>query len=141
MMTKNTQPTSGLSLLSLKTAIRTKDFDASKKFYTQVLGLPISEEYSGENRGCIVRLGEEPSNAFLEISEIPKDHYYHHPSFLADVANDKMDLQIRTDSLDYWATKLAGTYECRGPIDRPWGSRYLYLRDPDGIQVILYEEQ
>jgi len=27
----------------------------------------------------------------------------------------------------------------RGPIQRPWGSRYAYLSDPNGIQVILFE--
>ncbi len=60
------------NLLSLKTVIRTKNFETTKKFYTQLLNLEIIEEYdSGDgSRGCIVRFGSEGSNAFLEISEI-----------------------------------------------------------------------
>ncbi|MDN5204702.1 VOC family protein [Fulvivirgaceae bacterium BMA10] len=130
-----------VDLLSLKTVIRTRDFETSKKFYTEILNLAIVEEYSGENRGCIVRLGPENSNAFFEISEIPEGHYYYDPSFSHTVANDKIDIQIRTDSVDYWANRLKEKWEARGPIERPWGSHYLYLKDPDGLQIIIYQEQ
>ena len=73
-MTEKQSP--GNNLLSLKTVIRTKDFQASKKFYTQILNLEIVEEYDEENgsRGVIMRFGEESNNAFFEISEILDDH-------------------------------------------------------------------
>ena len=54
------------NLLSLKTVIRTKDFRASKDFYTNLLKLEIVEEYEEKGaRGCIVKLGSEPNNAFI----------------------------------------------------------------------------
>jgi len=130
------------NFLSLKTAIRTKNYEASTAFYSKVLHLTIVQQYSGEKgvRGCILRIGDEQSNAFIEISEIAPTHYYFDASFQKGVANDKIDLQIKTESVDYWAEHLKGKCELRGPVDRPWGARYLYLRDPDGLQIIIYEE-
>ena len=52
-----------------------------------------------------------------------------------------MDIQIRTDNVEYWAERLNNKWEARGPVLRPWGSFYLYLRDPDGLQIIIYEEK
>jgi catechol 2,3-dioxygenase-like lactoylglutathione lyase family enzyme len=130
------------NLVSLKTVIRTKDFVASKKFYTQILNLKIVEEYDGEKgvRGCIFRIGRQDNNAFLEISEIDMDHYYFDTSFNKNIKNDKIDIQIKTDSIGYWADHLKGRWKVEGPVDRPWGSKYLYLRDPDGLQIIIYQE-
>lgn len=131
------------ALLSLKTVIRTKDLKASKNFYTQILGLAIQEEFDGSDGsgGCILRFGPEGSNAFLEISAIAKDHYYYQAPFSDSLQNDKMDIQLRTENVDFWAERLNGKWEARGPVDRPWGSRYLYLRDPDGLQIIIYQEK
>lgn len=128
-----------MNLLNLKTVIRTKDYDASKKFYHQILNLDIVEEYNNENRGCIFRFGDKNTNAFLEISEIPKDHYYYHDSYNEYVENDKIDIQIRTNNIDHWSEHLNEKWETKGPINRPWGAQYLYLRDPDGLQIIIYQ--
>ncbi len=144
MNNKNSNtPDRSLILLGLKTVIRTKDFEASKKFYTELLGLGIIEEYDSENgsRGCILGFAGEDNNAFIEISEIRATHNYYQPAFSKMVDNDKMDIQIRTQSADHWAKKLKGIWKTRGPIERPWGSRYLYLRDPDGVNIIIYEEK
>ncbi len=131
------------SLLSLKTVIRTKDFEASKRFYTQVLNLKIIEEYDDGNgsKGLIVRFGPEGGNAFFEISEITDDHNYYQEAFSKNVENDKTDIQLRTNNVDYWAALLKEKWNARGPILRPWGSYYLYLRDPDGLQIIIYQEK
>ncbi len=131
------------NLLSLKTTIRTKDYKASKTFYTQVLGLEIVQEYNDGDgsKGSILRFGHEGSNAFFEISEISQDHYYHHESFDMSLANDKIDIQLRTNDIEYWADRLKDKCDTRGPVLRPWGSYYLYLRDPDGLQIIIYEEK
>ncbi len=132
---------SNKAVLSLKTVIRTKDFNVSKAFYTQVLELEIIEEYDDGNgsKGVILRFGPEGSNAFLEISEIKSDHYYYQEPFDETLKNDKIDIQLRTDNVSYWAERLGGDWEARGPVLRPWGSYYLYLRDPDGLQIIIYQ--
>ncbi len=130
------------NLLSLKTVIRTKDFEASKIFYNQILNLEIIEEYDDGNgsRGLIMRFGQEGSNAFLEISEILDNHYYYQEPFNENIENDKIDIQIRTPDVEYWASLLKEKWNAKGPILRPWGSSYLYLRDPDGLQIIIFQE-
>jgi catechol 2,3-dioxygenase-like lactoylglutathione lyase family enzyme len=130
-------------LLSLKTVIRSSDFAASKKFYTEILNLTIVDEYEDKSgsRGCIVRFGNEKSNAFFEIAEIPSNNSFFDESFAQKLKNDKTGIQIRTDSISYWAKRLAGQVEIKGPVERPWGSSYLYLRDPDGLQIIIYQEK
>lgn len=130
------------NLLSLKTTIRTKDFEASKVFYTQILNLEIVQEYNGGNgsRGIILRFGSAGSNAFLEISEIQESHDYFQEAFIEDFKNDKIDLQLRTDNMEFWEKRLKWKWKTRGPILRPWGSYYFYLKDPDGLQIIIYQE-
>ncbi len=127
----------------VKTVIRTKDFDASKNFYSQILGLDIIEEYDEEMgvRGCILRIGKTGSNAFIEISAIDTNHPYFDSSFARVFDNDKMDLQIKTNSINYWANHIETKWIHKGPIKRPWGAIYLYLRDPDGLQIIIYQEK
>ncbi|MEW7291115.1 VOC family protein [Aquimarina sp. 2304DJ70-9] len=130
-------------LLSLKTVIRTKDFEASKIFYTEILNLGIVQEYNDGDgsKGLILRFGKEGSTAFFEISEIKHDHYYYQEPFSDPIKNDKIDIQLRTDNITYWATRLHEKWSARGPVLRPWGSYYLYLRDPDGLQIIIYQEK
>ncbi len=131
------------NLLSLKTVIRTKDFIAAKEFYTKILNLEIVEKYNDGDgsRGIILRYGKENSNAFFEISEISPEHYYYQEPFDNPLENDKIDIQLRTDNIQYWATHLKENWTARGPVLRPWGSQYLYLRDPDGLQIIIYQEK
>jgi len=130
-------------LQGLKTVIRTSDFNRSKEFYVSFLNLKILEEYDDENgsRGCILGLSTENNNALIEISEIKATHDFYQPAFDRTIDNDKIEIQIRTNSVDYWTDRLNNVWETKGPIDRPWGSRYLYLRDPDGIRIVIYQEK
>lgn len=129
-------------LLSLKTTIRTKDLKSSKDFYTRILKLEVVEEFDdGTSRGSMVKLSSEPTNAFIELSEIDEEDEYFQKDFAEDSATDKVDLQIRTEDVDFWAKRLQeNNWAARGPVLRPWGHRYLYLRDPDNLQIIIYEE-
>ena len=133
---------SNSNLLSLKTTIRTKNFEASKAFYSQILNLEIVQEYDDGNgsKGIILRFGTQESNAFLEISEIKKTHNYYQKAFSESFQNDKIDLQLRTNDMEFWEKRLKGKWKTRGPILRPWGSYYFYLKDPDGLQIIIYQE-
>ena len=103
----------------------------------------IVEEYNDDigSRGVILRLGEEGSNTFIEISEIKEYHDYYQKPFDAAFNDDKSSIQIRTNNIFHWASILKESWEARGPILRPWGSQYLYLRDPDGLQIIMYQEK
>ncbi|MCH9661850.1 MAG: VOC family protein [Bacteroidetes bacterium] len=129
-------------LLSAKTVIRTKNFEASKTFYTELLELKVFEKYDDGDgsKGIICQVGFENSTAFIEISEISTEHDYFQEAFENSITHDKIDIQIKTTDIQYWADRCKDRWPTRGPVLRPWGSYYLYLRDPDGLQIILYQE-
>jgi uncharacterized glyoxalase superfamily protein PhnB len=70
--------------------------------------------------------GEE--GAFLEIYEGPEG-----PGFAG------LNLQFKTKDLAGFRSLVPAGVEVRGPVKRPWGSTYLYLTDPNGISVMVFE--
>ena len=128
------------TLHSVKVAIRCGDYDASRAFYTTILGLRIVEEWDQpEGKGFIVALGAKGAGGFVEVMQVPADSPQYVDAFAEPTVSDKIDLQLRTTSVDQWATLLRGRWPFRGPEDRPWGHRYLWLRDPDQVQIVLFE--
>ena len=129
----------GDSARTLKTMLRARDFDAARAFYVDVLGLPVVEEWDSDgDRGCIVGFGS--GGGFLEILAPDRAHPKHRPEFEEPVANDKIELQIHVDDVGDWAVRLEGRVTIEdGPVTRPWGNTYLWIRDPDGVRVALFE--
>ena len=70
----------------------------------------------------------EDDQAFLELgyNSEPKD-------------NAGLSIQIRINSLDDVMKKIKSNIKFSEPVVRPWSSKYLYLLDPSGVTVILYE--
>lgn len=127
-----------MTILSLKTMIRARDLSASRDFYTGLLGLAVVEEWdSPGDRGVILGFG--PAGGFLEILEVNAALPKHRPAFNDPVANDKIELQIHVDDVDSWAERIMGAVEIDGPVSRPWGNRYLWIRDPDGVRIALFQ--
>ncbi len=125
-------------ILSLKTMIRSRDLAASRRFYVDLLGLEVTEEWDDSgDRGFIVTFGS--GAGFLELLAVDPEHPRHRPAFADPVVNDKIELQIEVDSVHAWVERLEGSIETEGPVTRPWGNRYLWIRDPDGTRVALYE--
>ena len=108
-------------------------------FYVEVLGLPVVEEWDSEgDTGCIVGFGA--GGGFLEILAPAPGHPKHSSAFEDPVANDKIELQIHVDDVGGWAARLEGQVTIEdGPVRRPWGNAYLWIRDPDGVRVALFE--
>lgn len=112
----------------LKTRIETDRFDACVAFYEQRLGLQVRERWDSDgDRGVIFSASAGTAGNALELAEGSSSR---RPTGLS--------LQFRVDDLTPWATRLEDLGG-RGPIARPWGARYLYLEDPAGVQVILYD--
>ena len=114
---------------SLKTKIITSMLDGTRDFYVSCLGMQVVEEWREENdAGCILALANDGRAALLEIYEGPQ------PDDFSGVS-----LQFRTEDLTGFAAALPTGTEARGPVKRPWGSTYLYLTDPNGISVVVFE--
>ena len=127
------------SLVSMKTVLRCRDFEASRKFYHSILGLQILEEWNEPvGQGAIFGFGPHQSGS-LEIFQMTRIDPRYDPVFMSQIANDKIDVQLRTDSLESWVDKLHGSWPVNGPEDLPWGQRWIKLRDPDGLLIAIYE--
>ncbi len=117
-----------MTVLSLKTKITTPRFAETIAWYRALFGLAEVEAWDQPgDKGSIFALPGGGNEALLEIYDGPT----------ADFAG--FSLQFRTDDLDGFHAAIAGRFESRGPINRAWGSRYLYLTDPNGISIIIYE--
>ena len=114
---------------SLKTKISTPKYQETKAFYEAVFGMTVVEEWS-ESRdvGAILAFPGGYQEAFLEIYHVDDQKEF-----------DGLSLQFRVDSLAGFMATLSDNIEFEGPKDRPWGTKYLYLRDPNKIQIIVYE--
>lgn len=116
--------------MGLKTRIETSEYERSLTFYTEILGLTVlgSWDETGD-RGTILGLpGSARPEAFLELADSAD------PASLSGVS-----LQLRVLDLEPIIARLRGRWEFRGPVERPWGSTYLYLTDPAGVSIIVFE--
>ena len=116
-------------MLSLKTKISTPRYRSTRRFYERVFRMVVVDEWDDpDDTGCILALPDGRQEALLEIYRVQS------PLELAGVS-----LQFRFERLSDFLANLPDDIDTEGPVPRPWGSTYLYLRDPNGIQVIVYE--
>src|SRR5688572_26672412 len=103
----------------MKTKIVTPRVDATRDWYRDLLGLIVLEEWNdASDCGCILGLRNTPGEALLEIHRQAND-----------AAFSGMGLQFRVDDVDAFAFPEDERFRARGPVERPWGSRYLFFTD------------
>ena len=133
-------PDRATSLQSAKVVIRCRSFSESRRFYSSVLGLrAVSEWEEHGGRGCIFAVTHEEQGSYIEIYEMTRDDPRYDLSFSSAVQTDKVDLQLRTMSVDAWVAQLKGVWPFDGPEQLPWGQRWITLRDPDRLLIAIYE--
>jgi catechol 2,3-dioxygenase-like lactoylglutathione lyase family enzyme len=121
--------------------IRVRDLDASIQFYTQVLGLALSERqvvFSG-NELVFLKMGDA---GFVELIRLASP-----PAPAQPVPAGQAGLQhfcLEVESLDEWLQHLAalGVKVDAGPVSFAVPSancRCLFIHDPDGTPVELIE--
>lgn len=114
-------------MTALKTRIETPRAKECIAFYMTFLGMEIVDDWG--NRGAILGFDSTPEGqAFLEIAHVDEQRVL-----------DGLSLQFRVDDLGAFEESIRGKVNYTGPTKRPWGSKYLYLTDPAGIQVIVFE--
>ncbi|MEO0998042.1 MAG: VOC family protein [Pseudomonadota bacterium] len=115
--------------MSLKTKISTPLFDESVRYYRAAFAMTVAEQWDKpDDKGAILVFGDSRDEALLEVyySEEPHDF-------------SGLSLQFRVDDLAAFLSRLPDSFAREGPRPRPWGSTYLYLRDPNDILIIVYE--
>jgi catechol 2,3-dioxygenase-like lactoylglutathione lyase family enzyme len=114
---------------SLKTKITTQRLADTRAFYESLFGLAVVEEWDDPgDKGVILQFPGGHREALLEIYDGQAAQHF-----------AGLSLQFRVDDVESFAAGLPAGVNFEGPSRRPWGSTYLYLRDPNGIQVIVYE--
>ncbi len=114
---------------ALKTKIITPRLAQTCEFYVNCLGMRVVEEWQeADDVGCILALANDGREALLEIYEGKQAEGF-----------SGLSLQFRTEDLLAFRASLPAAIECRGPVARPWGSTYLYLTDPNGISVVVFD--
>lgn len=112
---------------SLKTRITTPFLEETIAWYRDLLGLVVAEEWDKPgDKGCILSLPASKGEAFLEIYDGPAE---------AEFLN--FSLQFRVDDVDRFQAPDEPRFAHRGP-GRPWGSRYLFFTDPNGLAIVVF---
>src|SRR5215213_5441 len=115
-------------LLSLKTRLSTPLLVETRDWYCGLFNLAVSEEWDEPaDRGCILGLPGTAAGAYLEI------HHCAAPPNFAGIS-----LQFRVDDVAAFAVPDDPRFKHRGPVDRPWGSQYLFFTDPNGVSVVVF---
>ena len=117
-----------MEVLSSRVIVSAVDFDRSRSFYQDVLGLRVYREYGSGDvvTGVVFFLG----GGFLELT-----------SGAAGPAGDAVKLWLQVPDVEAEERRLrqAGT-RVRKPAGRmPWGLFELWIEDPDGLEIRVIE--
>jgi len=115
--------------LALKTKISTPRLADTKAWYQRLFAMKVVEEWDhDDDKGVIMAFENGHEEVLLEI-------YYTDTEY--DFSG--LSLQFRAEPLDDFVASLPDDVDRDGPKARPWGARYLYMRDPNDIMIIVYE--
>ena len=119
-----------MEILSSRVLLYPSDFERSRRFYSETLGLRIYREYGagGDVTGVVYFLG----GGFLELNsggpEMPEDG-----SVL------RLWLQVPCIDDTHEHLRAGGVQIDEGPDLKPWGLKEMWVRDPDGVRMVVVE--
>lgn len=130
-------PKSNQPVLELRVAVTTSDYQRLVKFYCDGLGIePAAIWNNGDGQALVLNMG----NATLEIFDEPQAELIdqleagNRVSGQIRFALQVPDLQSAMDRL------LAnGATLVHPPVMTPWGDYNVRLKDPDGMQITLFQ--
>lgn len=118
-----------MSMKSLKFQIRTPLYDETIKFYQDLFAAQVVDSWQGDgDTGTILKFPSLEDRVLLEIYQTEQAHLY-----------SGFSLQFKVSSLPDFMLQLPLKYMSTRPVKRPWGATYLYLKDPNGVDVIAYQ--
>jgi catechol 2,3-dioxygenase-like lactoylglutathione lyase family enzyme len=126
-------------VLQLRVALTAANFIRSLAFYRDGLGLDVAADWSGEGRQAVMlEMGKATLELFNENQAALVDE-----TEVGERVSGKIRLAIEVPDLDTAIERLlaAGAVLVHPPVTTPWGDRNARLRDPDGLQVTLFEEK
>lgn len=118
-------------------AIICADYAASRRFYTEVLGLRVvAEHYRAERQSWKLDLAL-PDGGQLELFSFPNPP----PRLTHPEATGLRHLAFAVTNVDEWKARLEGHGIAVEPVrvDEYTSRRFTFFPDPDGLPLELYE--
>ena len=113
-----------MEVLSSRLLVRPRDWERSRVFYAETLGLAVAREFPG---GVVFFLG----NGLLELS---------HGAPAGDAGDaTAVWLQVRALPAAVEELRTRGVTITREPRREPWGLDECWIADPDGRAIVLVE--
>ena len=119
-------------------AIICSNYEQSKRFYTEVLALPIIEEnYRADRKSYKLDLavGEHGQIELFSFPDPPPRVTNPEASGLRHLAFSVANIETQTEHL-----KRAGVEVQPVRVDEYTGKRFTFFFDPDGLPLEMYEE-
>ena len=111
-----------MEILSSRILVRPRDWEVSRVFYAETLGLAVAREFPG---GIVFFLG----TGLLELSK----------AGAVTVGDDALWLQVRSLPAAVEDLRARGVTITREPRREPWGLDECWIADPDGRAIVLVE--
>ena len=125
-------------VLQLRVALTSADHDRLMRFYCDGLGLePEAVWTNDQGRAVLLPLGRATLELFDEQQANTVDAIE-----VGRRVSGAVRLALQVPDLDAALARLAahGALVVHGPVVTPWGDRNARVRDPDGLQVTLFEQ-
>ena len=111
-----------MEILSSRILVRPRDWELSRTFYAETLGLAVAREFPG---GVVFFLG----TGYLELSK----------AGAVTIGDDALWLQVRSLPDAVAELRGRGVTITREPVREPWGLDECWIADPDGRAIVLVE--
>ncbi len=111
-----------MEILSSRILVRPRDWELSRTFYAESLGLAVAREFPG---GVVFFLG----TGYLELSK----------AGAVAIGDDALWLQVRSLPDAVAELRDRGVTITREPVREPWGLDECWIADPDGRAIVLVE--
>lgn len=111
--------------------IYSRDVDAALRFYRDLLGFKLLEDFRHEERCVYARPKASRGNATIALHLLEPGK---------ELQPGAIRLYFETDDLKRFCKSLekAGAVLTQQPKKMPWGWTHAYLNDPDGHEVSIY---
>jgi catechol 2,3-dioxygenase-like lactoylglutathione lyase family enzyme len=119
-----------MEVLSSRILLRPSDLVVSRRFYEHQLGLRVYREYGVDGRvtGVVFFLG----GGFLELAGAGG-------GMPGAASGPSLWLQVDDLAAEHARLSGAGVSIDEPPADMPWGLREMWIRDPDGLRIVVVE--
>lgn len=102
------------------------DYDATVRFYTDTMNLPIVHQWDDHGRGTIVAASGTGQVEIFEADDA------------ATVTGAALAWEVEDVDAEHARLVRSGVSFLAPPADQPWGHRNATLQAPDGVVITLF---